>query len=101
MEGEEEGKTSGLSLLPTQYFWDLPSGVLVLGTPKGKGKRKGTFGKNGFVTSSLSARQDVCGHSYLLDYWWGGARPSSKAIIHSLNKHLSIYGVPTMCKVIY
>lgn len=45
MEGEEEGKTSGLSLLPTQYFRDLPSGVLVPGTPKGKGIRKGTFGK--------------------------------------------------------
>ena len=45
MEGEEEGKTSGLSLFPTQYFWDLPSGVLVPGTPTGKGKRKGTFGK--------------------------------------------------------
>ena len=41
MEGEEEGKTSGLSLFPTQYFWDLPSGVLVPGIPKGKGKRKG------------------------------------------------------------
>lgn len=53
--GEEEGESGGLSLLPTQYFWDLPSGVLVLGTPKGRAKGRGHLVEM-VGTSSLSAR---------------------------------------------